>query len=369
VQKSLKYYLLYPLSLVYGVVITIRNWLFDRGILPSKEHDIPIICVGNLAVGGTGKTPHTEYLIGALKPHFRVAVLSRGYMRKSRGFRLVSATDTVAIAGDEPVQIAMKFNDITVAVDRNRNNGIKEILGQRPDTEVIIMDDGFQHRSVTPGKSIILTEYANLFINDTLLPAGRLREQQSGVSRADIILITKSPSTVNPIERRIIANSLNKYPYQNIYFTSLRYGAPVPVFPGSAKIVPDAETMKKNQAYLLTGIVNPLPLIEYLEGLTGKVVHFGYPDHHAFTIDEIALVMKRIEADGNADFHIFTTEKDAVRLRMLTNLSSGFVNNIYSVPVEVEFLNDDEEEFKNHIISYVRKNKGNNRVSGIERVQ
>lgn len=368
-HKGPIYYLLFPLSLLYGLVVAVRNWLYDREILPSKEHDIPVICVGNLAVGGTGKTSHTEYLIGALKPHFRVAVLSRGYRRKSRGFRIVSANDSVAVAGDEPLQIALKFNDITVAVDSDRNNGISEIMRQRPDTEVIIMDDGFQHRSVTPGRSIILTEYSNLYINDTLLPAGRLREHSSGSRRADFILITKSPASVNPMEMRIIAKNIDKYPYQNIYFTALKYGAPLPVFPGSAKTVKSEEEMKEKQCYLITGIANPAPLIEYLGGLTDRTVHFRYADHHDFTDGEVSEIMKKIATDSAQDYAIITTEKDAVRLRMLTGQPVEFIDRLCYIPVEAAFLNGDEEEFKNHIISYVRKNKGNNRVSGIEGVR
>jgi len=189
VQHILKYIFLYPLSLVFGLIVIIRNFLYDREILTTKEYDIPVICIGNLAVGGTGKTSHTEYLISALKEHFKVAVLSRGYLRKSRGFRIVTTTDSVSLAGDEPLQIAQKFGDITVAVDRNRNNGIREILRQRPETEVIIMDDGFQHRSVTPGRSIVLTDYSNLYLNDHLLPFGRLREQKKNIERANFIII------------------------------------------------------------------------------------------------------------------------------------------------------------------------------------
>ena len=368
-HKGPKYYLLYPLSLVYGLVIAARNWLYDREILRSKEYDIPVICVGNLAVGGTGKTSHTEYLIGALKPHFRVAVLSRGYRRKSRGFRIVTGLDSVSMAGDEPLQIALKFNDITVAVDRNRDNGISEIMKQRPDTEVIIMDDGFQHRTVTPGRTIILTEYSNLYINDTLLPAGRLREYSSGSRRADFILVTKSPVSVNPIEMRIIAKNIDKYPYQNIYFTALKYGAPIPVCPGSAKTIESVEELREKQNYIITGIANPAPFIEYLGGVSERRVHFRFADHHDFTEEEIATIVRRIEADGVEDYYILTTEKDAVRLRMMSSLPAPIMSRLYYIPVEIVFLNEDEEEFKNHIISYVRKNKGNNRVSGIEGVR
>ena len=364
-MQSILKYLLYPFSLVYGLVIGIRNFLYDKKILPSKEHSTPVICVGNLAVGGTGKTSHTEYLINALKEHFTVAVLSRGYLRTSRGFRIVEGTDTVATAGDEPLQIALKFPGITVAVDRDRNNGINEILRQRPGTEVIIMDDGFQHRSVIPGRSVVLTEFSRPYHEDHLLPFGRLREHRRNIERADFILVTKSPTAISPIDMRIMATNMKKYPYQNIYFTALRYGSPVPVFPGSPEIT-DAVSLKNRRIYLLTGIANPAPLIEYLEGVSAGVVHFGFRDHHNFSVEDVAAMMKRIESAGDDDHLVFTTEKDAVRLRMLSGLPAGFMLKTWYIPVEVEFLNNDGEEFKNHIINYVRANKGNSRLSGSE---
>jgi len=365
VQHPLKY-LLYPLTLVYGLVIAIRNFLYNKKILPSTEYDIPVICVGNLAVGGTGKTSHTEYLITALKEHFRIAVLSRGYLRTSRGFRIVKGTDTVSAAGDEPLQIARKFSDITVAVDRDRNNGIKEILRQKPETELIIMDDGFQHRSVTPGRSIVLTEYSRMYISDHLLPFGRLREHRRNIERADFILVTKSPQSLSPIEMRIVATNMKKYPYQNIYFTTLRYGSPIPAFTGPELESFGPGSLKTKQIFLITGIANPAPLIEDLEGIAEKVNHFRFRDHHNFSPEDISGIMRRIEASGVSDYCIFTTEKDAVRLRMLDGLPKEFTEKTFYIPVEVEFLNDDGEEFKNHIINYVRTNKGNSRFSGNE---
>lgn len=363
-QSPPKYHILYPLALLYGLAIGIRNALYNRGVLPTTEHDVPVICVGNIAVGGTGKTPHVDYLVTLLKKHFRVAVLSRGYLRKSKGFRIVTGMDTVALAGDEPLQLAIRHNDITVAVDRDRNHGIREIMNQRPDTEVIIMDDGFQHRTVTPGKSIVLTDWANLYIDDHLMPVGRLREHISNIRRADFVLITKAPPSLSAMDRRIIIKKIGKYPYQNLFFTAFRYGSPVAVFPGSATDIPDEETVKESDILLLTGIANPAPLMEHIKGIAGTVKHKRYPDHHNFSVEEISRLADKNDETLSKPFYIFTTEKDAARLRMLEDLPARLMSVMFYIPVEVEFLNNDADEFNNHIINYVRKNKGNRRIPG-----
>jgi tetraacyldisaccharide 4'-kinase len=228
--------LLYPFSLIYGAITGIRNFLYNTSILPRHEFRIPVICVGNITVGGTGKTPHTEYLIELLSKSFRIATLSRGYMRKSRGFRIASPSCDVSEIGDEPMQIYRKFPEVTVAVDRNRLNGVNEILREKPDTEVILLDDGFQHRSLTPGFSILLTDFNRLMINDHLLPYGRLRESVENMNRADIIIITKSPLKISPIQRRIIVKEISKAAYQNLYFTSFEYKDPLPVFEQKAAL-------------------------------------------------------------------------------------------------------------------------------------
>jgi tetraacyldisaccharide 4'-kinase len=350
--------------LLYGAFVFLRNILYDRGVLPSREHDIPVICVGNLAAGGTGKTIHVDYLVRLLKAEYRVAVLSRGYRRRSRGFRIVMADDTVSLAGDEPLQIAARHPDITIAVDRNRNHGIEQLLKLKPETGVIILDDGFQHRSLTPGRSIVLSEYSNLYTDDCLLPCGRLREHRYNIRRADIILITKTPPALNAMDRRIMFRNLGKFPYQNLYFTALKYGSPLPVFHGSAMTIENMETVRGNRVMLITGIANPLPLKEHLESLTAGVVHRAYPDHHNFTREDMANISRDRLFVGEGPFYIFTTEKDAVRLRMHTDLPEIIKGNLYFIPVEAEFLNDDALEFNNHIINYVRKNKGNRRIPG-----
>jgi tetraacyldisaccharide 4'-kinase len=357
--------LLYPLSLIYGAVTGIRNFMYNADILPKHEFNLPVICVGNITVGGTGKTPHTEYLVGLLSKDFRVATLSRGYMRKSCGFRIASIKDDVSEIGDEPLQICRKFPGITVAVDSNRVNGVNSILREKPDTEVIILDDGFQHRRITPGLTILLTDFKRLMINDHLLPYGRLRENVRNMNRADIILITKSPEDISPIQRRIIVKEIDKAPYQNLYFTSLEYKNPLPVFMKSEEKSLSLANLDKDKTgvVMLTGISNPVPLKEYLSGYFKEIIHVSFPDHHKFTEKDILKVTAALHSLVSADKLIITTEKDAVRLREFTNIAELVRSSVYYIPLGIKFLNDDKDEFDNLIIEYVRKNKRNNRIS------
>jgi tetraacyldisaccharide 4'-kinase len=357
--------LLYPFSLIYGAVTGIRNFMYNTGILPHHEFRLPVICVGNITIGGTGKTPHTEYLIGLLSQNFHVATLSRGYMRKSTGFRIASSSDDVSEIGDEPMQIHIKYPEITVAVDRNRVNGVYSILKEKPETEVIVMDDGFQHRSITPGFTILLTDFSRLMINDHLLPYGRLRESAGNMSRADIILVTKSPENISPIQRRIIVKEINKAAYQNLYFTSFEYQDPLPVFTQQIcrKLSLAGQKKEKAGIVLVTGISNPLPLKDYLEGYFKEIVHLSFPDHHKFTEKDIVKVSSAFYNLEAAEKFIITTEKDAVRLREFTNIAELIRSSAYYIPVGIIFLNDDKDEFDNQIIDYVRKNKRNNRIS------
>jgi len=363
--------LLYPLSLIYGAVTDFRNFLYNTGILHHHEFRLPIICVGNISVGGTGKTPHTEYLVDLLGKNFRVATLSRGYMRKSKGFRIASSSSEVSEIGDEPLQIYKKYPDITVAVDRNRVNGVYSILKEHPETEVIILDDGFQHRSIKPGFTILLTDFGRLMINDHLLPYGRLRERASNMNRADIIIITKSPQNISPIQRRIIVKEINKAPYQNLYFTSLEYKDPLPVFAQQAdfKLPIPGQMKDRTGIVLLTGIANPLPLKNYLSGCFNEIIHLSFPDHHKFTEKDIAKVSGAFLNLVSEEKFLFTTEKDAVRLREFTNIAEQIRSSAYYIPVGINFLNDDKVEFDNLIIDYVRKNKRNDRISESQRLQ
>jgi tetraacyldisaccharide 4'-kinase len=356
---------LYPLSLLYGLITAFRNFLYNAEILKSHEFNIPVISVGNLTVGGTGKTPHVEYLIGLLSKSYKVAILSRGYKRALRGFRYADTKSMVKDVGDEPLQIFRKFPDITVAVDGNRVNGVNTILKEKPETGVIILDDAFQHRRIIPGFSILLTDFERLMIKDALLPYGNLRENINNMNRADIILVTKSPEDISPIQRRIIVKEINKAPYQNLYFTSIIYKDPLPVFEGGDKPASIMSLSEENRTgiVLVSGIANPNPLIGYLKINFTEIIHLSFGDHHRFTENDIEKITGAWSGLKSERKYIITTEKDAVRLREFTNFAEPLRSSFYFIPIGIKFLNDDKNEFDNMIVEYVRKNKRNNRIS------
>ncbi|HPF03129.1 MAG TPA: tetraacyldisaccharide 4'-kinase [Bacteroidales bacterium] len=354
--------LLYPFSIFYGLITAVRNFLYDSSILRSHEFRVPLICVGNLAAGGTGKTPHTEYLAGLLSKNFRVAVLSRGYKRNSKGFRYVTTDSDPSESGDEPYQIAAKFPDITVAVDGDRVRGVNSILHEKPETQVILLDDGFQHRRIIPGLSILLSEYERPFYRDHLLPYGNLREAGKNMRRADIILITKCHSDLSPIQRRIMVREIDKPAYQNLFFTTFSYRKPRRVF-GTTDQEEDIlsnENINQRGMVLVTGIANPEPLKRYLEKKFVDSVFLSFGDHHTFTEKDIRKISDAFLSLKTPMKYVITTEKDAVRLKEFANIAEPFLSFSWYIPVEIEFLNDDREEFDNLIINYVRKNKRNN---------
>ncbi len=358
--------LLYPVSLIYGLITGIRNFLYNSDVLPSVEFNIPVICVGNITVGGTGKTPHTEYIAGLLRKDFHVVTLSRGYKRRTRDFRIASSSSLVSEIGDEPLQISRKFPDIMVTVDRDRVHGVKKILEQNPATDVIILDDGFQHRRITPGFSILLSDFERLIVRDHLLPYGNLRESTANMRRANIILITKSPEDLSPIQRRLIVKEFDKAPYQNLYFTTLTYKDPLPVFESSTTFTNKFDSEASDCGIVLvTGIAHPQPLKDYLLKKYNEIKHLPFSDHHNFNEDDILAISSAYNDLKSPVKYLFTTEKDAVRLREFTNIAEPIRSAFYYIPVGVNFLNDDKEEFDNMIFNYVRKNKRNNRVSEI----
>jgi tetraacyldisaccharide 4'-kinase len=349
--------LLFPVSLLYGLITWLRNFMYDSGFLQSEEFAFPVICVGNIAVGGTGKTPHCEYLIDLLKKDYKIALLSRGYKRKSKGFLVAGPSSTVDDIGDEPLQISRKFSDIIVTVDRDRVNGVLTILEKYPDINVIILDDAFQHRSITPGFSILLTDYSNLLTRDYMLPFGDLREKKENMRRADMILVTKCPKNLSPIERRLIVKDINKSPYQNLYFTTITYQDPMPVFEGQTQTPlsgPDCGIV------LVTGVANPDPIKDYLDKKYKEVVHLSYPDHYGFTENDINDIISAYNSLNRKNKYMFTTEKDAIRLREFINIAEPLKTASFYVPIGIAFLNEDKNEFDNIIIDYVRKNYRNN---------
>lgn len=347
-----------PLSWLYGLGVRLRNQLFEIGLLKSRSFDIPVISVGNITVGGSGKTPHVEYLIRLLKDRAKVAVLSRGYKRKSRGYVLAGEKTTMSDIGDEPFQVKTKFPDIYVAVDKNRCHGIDTLTGSKEtkDTDVILLDDAFQHRYVKPGINILLVDYHRLIIYDKLLPAGRLREPQNGKSRADIVIITKCPKDLKPMEYRVIIKAMNLYPYQQLYFTTLEYDNLRPMFCGEER--PLKSISKKENILLLTGIASPKQMIYDLKECSPNITPMTFPDHHQFTKKDIERINDAFAAMQSPKI-IITTEKDNARLFGMEGLSDEVRHNIYILPVKIKFMPGQEKEFNNKIIGYVQKNSKN----------
>ena len=361
--------LLIPFSLLYGLIVALRNLLFDFNVLKITEFKIPIISVGNITVGGTGKTPHIEYLISLLKDDYSIATLSRGYKRKSKGFILADAKASANTIGDEPMQIKRKFPDILVSVDSKRVNGVKNLLKSEHGNELdaILLDDAYQHRYIKPGLSILLIDYNRPITRDFILPYGRLRESSEEKDRANIIIVSKTPENMTPIERRIIVKELNLLPYQTLYFTCLDYDSIQPVFKKDAINVVNEEWGKENFSILLvTGIANPKPLRDYLETFTNNVEEIQFPDHYSFSSKDINQIEKRyLELQGENKI-IITTEKDATRFYDMKISQETIRKNLFFVPLRIKFLKDDKSLFDNQILNYVRKNKRSSNLHNIE---
>lgn len=347
-----------PLSWLYGLGVGIRNFLFDIGVLESRAFSVPIISVGNITVGGAGKTPHVEYLIRLLKERFNVAVLSRGYKRKSRGFVLADASSTMSDIGDEPLQMHRKFPDIAVAVDRKRCHGIDQLmeLPETSNTDVVLLDDAYQHRYVKPGINILLVDYHRLIIYDKLLPAGRLREPMSGKTRADIVIVTKCPKDLKPMSFRVLSRAMSLFPYQQLYFTYLEYGNPKGIF--SQKECSLKELSNLDQVLLITGIASPEQMIKDLSPRCKKLEHLRFKDHHNFTQKDVDEINSRY-AQLTGSKIIITTEKDATRLLDVDGLSDEVKANIYALPIEIKVMLDKQERFDQSIIDYVTANSRN----------
>lgn len=308
--------LLTPVSWIYGAVVGIRNWMFESNFLKSVEYDIPVIGVGNLTVGGTGKTPHVEYIVSHLLLDYKVAVLSRGYKRKTKGFVLANAKSTPSSIGDEPYQIYQKFHGkVIVAACENRRKGIEELLRLYPDLEVVVLDDSFQHRWVKPRISILLTDYSRPFYKDKLLPLGRLRESRMQVNRADMVIMTKCPEDMPPIGFRIASKELDLMKFQKLFFSRYDYGRLSPVFADDAPYsISLVELTERDSVMLLTGIAHPRYFVRYFRSYRFRVKVDHYPDHHDFTKHDIQDIEKKFNAMPGERKIIVTTEKDAVRL-------------------------------------------------------
>lgn len=350
--------LLLPFSWLYGLVVRLRNFLFDVGILKSRSYDIPVISVGNITVGGSGKTPHVEYLIGLLHDSVKVAVLSRGYKRKSRGYVLATYKTTMRDIGDEPYQMKKKFADIHVAVDRKRTEGIERLTSDKAtsDVGVVLLDDAFQHRYVKPGLNILLVDYHRIITYDKLLPAGRLREPSSGKSRADMVIVTKCPKDLRPMEYRVLSRAMGLYPYQDLFFTTIEYCDLRAVF-GNRRVAL-SDIGRDTNVLLLTGIASPQQMVVDLRPHVKKIYPLTYADHHQFLEKDVADINSAF-ANMPMPKIVVTTEKDSVRLENIKGLNDEIRRNIFALPIRIEFLLGGEESFNNKIIEYVRKNTRN----------
>ena len=345
--KSFRY-LFFPLALIYNGVIWLRNILYDKNILKSVSFNFPLICIGNLATGGTGKTPMVEYLIRFLKPNYKIATLSRGYKRKTTGFAIADKNTTALDIGDEPMQLHQKFKDILIAVCEERIEAVPQLLQQKPDTEVIILDDAFQHRQVRAGMNILLTEYANLYTRDFILPAGDLRDVQSSSKRADIIIITKCKADLSETEKISIITEIRPLANQIIFFTTLIYGKPFHLFTKDELIIEqDCEIL------LVCGIANPRPLKDYLTKLVDTYEMIRYADHHIFHSNDLKEIKHQFDKIKTLKKIILTTEKDAVRLQKFSLELKKIP--IYVIPIEHRFMFNETEKFNSAITTFVNK--------------
>ena len=341
--------LLIPISLIYHIVLTIRHKLYDWRILKPTRFEKPLICVGNLNLGGTGKTPHTEYLINVLKDHSRVATLSRGYGRKTKGFKRAETSSTYKDIGDEPLQYFKKFPEIQVAVDKDRVNGVRKLLLSDNAPEVILLDDAFQHRSIRAGLNILLTEYQHLYCDDLLFPAGTLRDVKSAARRANLIVVSKSPKELKEVEKQQIISKLKPSKEQKVYFSYLEY-APLQPLNEKAKTVSieDADSV-----IAFCGIAHPKSFIEELEKQFKTVDFLRFADHHVYSEEDVKNIITHFENLSGENKIIVTTEKDAARLTNSPYLCQFECAPLYDLPVTVRF--HEEEKFNEEILSYVRK--------------
>jgi tetraacyldisaccharide 4'-kinase len=345
--------LLLPFSIIYGGVVAVRNILYNRNKLKSTSFNFPLICVGNLAVGGTGKSPMVEYLVKLLKEEFEVATLSRGYKRKTKGYVLANEQTTALEIGDEPMQFHQKFPEVPVAVCEERVIAIPHLLQDKPTLQAIVLDDAFQHRQITAGYNILLTEYANRFTHDFFLPTGDLRDERKSYKRADIIIVTKCPEDLSEEKKKKLLYEIHAWPGQQVFFTCIDYGTPYHIFDKTKTW----ELSTREEVLLVCGIANPKPLKDYLHNKAKTYYQLNFSDHHIFNIDDLKNIKAKFESIDVPNKIILTTEKDAVRFvkfdKELENLP------IYVLPITHKFLFKESKTFNLSVLDYIRNHYKN----------
>lgn len=350
--------LLIPISYLYGFIIHIRNLLFDWKILKSKTYNIPSICVGNIEVGGTGKTPHVEYLIRLLKDKYQLATLSRGYGRKTRGFIEADLSKNYKDIGDEPLLFFTKYPDVKVCVDEKRTRGVEKILGLENNIEVVLLDDCYQHRWIKPGLNILLLDYQNVDQHQFMLPSGRLREFKCGIDRADIVIISKSPSVFSPIEKRRVLDVLNLKSNQNLFFSFISYKDLVPFTSAAEKLLQEEEkiNLKEFKAVVFAGIAKMEPLIEYMNTQVKETIIHDFTDHHSYSVADILSVSNTFKSVTLAKKIIVTTEKDAMRL--IEERFSLLIEDLpmFYIPLEIG-VHQENNQFDSLVLEYVKRDK------------
>lgn len=349
--------ILTPLSWLYGAGVYVRNKLFDLKLLPSESFNVPVISVGNITVGGTGKTPHSEWLVENLSENYKLAVLSRGYKRSTKGFVLATPHSTPSTIGDEPYQIYCKYKNVArVAVCEKRREGIKKLLEIDPSINLIILDDALQHRYVQPKVSILLMDWSRPIYNDHLMPLGRLRESSMALNRVDFVIVTKVPDNATPLDLRVVKNSLQLMAYQKLFFTRFRYELPVPVFRESARYSLNLENLtNRDMAILLTGIANPRPLVKYMRKYLCRMKVCHFPDHHFFTRKDLEGLAKTFDTLNAERKIILTTEKDAVRLANNPYFPEAIKPYVYYLPISVEAVGSGNgEELRRALIESIK---------------
>jgi tetraacyldisaccharide 4'-kinase len=342
--------LLLPFAILFWLAVVIRNWMYDKEIIKPISFGLPLICVGNLSVGGTGKSPMVEYLVRHLKNQFKVATLSRGYKRKTKGYALAKDATTAIEIGDEPMQFHLKFPDVPVAVGEERLDAIPQLLHDKPDTQAIILDDAFQHRIVTAGLNILLTDYNNLFTRDFFLPTGDLRDQRKSYKRAQIIVVTKCKPDLSEDERKKIIQEIKPLPHQAVFFTCISYGTPYHIISKEFRFVNE-----KTEILLVSGIANPKPLKKFLEERVETYYMMSYNDHHIFSMLDWKDIQKKFQSMQVEKKIILTTEKDAMRLLKFSSEMNGMP--FYVLPIEHKFLFNQENEFNDIVIQFIQNFK------------